>query len=215
MRVTFARGDLSLIHGTGKRWQILLRSRQCAWIIEFEPPPRRRHPSLPIGYLKILVKGAFCAIYRDSRATLSPMVATGYVFLGFLIGALTGLSSSPIAATVVAALFTFVGGSAGHLMERKPEDRRFVGLVVMCLAASCLVGLTTGIVVKINKPLTFTEIAKERLRAGTDEPYLKNFDLSAINAINVKYANHDISPDDAYRQLRREVDRALADTTKQ
>jgi hypothetical protein len=100
-------------------------------------------------------------------------------------------------------------------MERKPDDRRFAGLVMTCLAASCLVGLTTGIVIKINKPLTFTQVARDRLLAGTDEPYLKRFDLSAINAINVKYVNHDITADDAYQQLQLEVKRALANPDKQ
>ena len=104
----------------------------------------------------------------------------------------------------MAALFTFGGGSAAHIMERKPAERRLIGMVVLCFSASCLIGLIGGIVVKENRLVSFTEAAKS---AGI--PYLKADQVEAIDAIHLKYSNHDISAEEAYRQLRAEVERGV------
>ena len=44
---------------------------------------------------------------------------SGCVFLGLLIGLVTGLSISPIVGTVVALVFAFAGGSLIALIEAK------------------------------------------------------------------------------------------------
>jgi hypothetical protein len=131
------------------------------------------------------------------------MIATGYVCLGLLVGVLCGLSSSPIAGAFMAALFTFAGGSAAHILERKPAERRLIGMVILCFSASCLTGLIGGIAVKDNRLLSFTDAAKSGI------PYLKANPVGAIDAIHLKYSNHDISADEAYRQLRAEVERSI------
>jgi predicted PurR-regulated permease PerM len=142
------------------------------------------------------------------------MVALGYLCLGLLVGILSGLSSSPIAGALLAALFTFAGGTAAHMLERKPAERRMIATIVASFACTCLAGVITGIVVKENRLLTF-ESRREELRElelqgkSLDEisSYLKTSPLEAIRTIDVKFAAGDYSAEQAYRELRAELRR--------
>ena len=156
------------------------------------------------------------------------MVAFGYLCLGLLVGVLAGLSSSPIAATLLAALFTFAGGSAAHMIGQKPADRRLIGTILSSFTAACLLGLCGGIVIKENRLFTSsTRLAQmlvlEHKLAGTPAataksevqpatalftPYLKTGQIDAIRDIHVKYVNRELTPDQAYNQLRLVLERS-------
>jgi hypothetical protein len=131
---------------------------------------------------------------------LGGMVASAYVFLGLLVGMLSGLSSSPIASALLAALFAFAGGTAAHLIEKKPGERRLIGLILACFSCACLIGLLGGIAIKDNRLLSFTAEAKLK-----ESEYFKSVILPAANAIHVKYVNKDIDGDEAYQRLRQEL----------
>jgi hypothetical protein len=49
------------------------------------------------------------------------MLPLAFAALGFLVGNLTGLSASPIAAALVPALFTLVGGSFIAFFPKHPS----------------------------------------------------------------------------------------------
>ena len=142
------------------------------------------------------------------------MVPFAFVCLGLLVGVLSGLANSPIATALLAALFTFAGGSAVHLVERKPTERLLIASIVTSFAISCLVGLFGGVVVKENRLLTTSKRAAEERAAeakGTTLPdYFKSAALTKANEINVLYADNRITADEAYRLLRQEFDRLAA-----
>lgn len=145
------------------------------------------------------------------------MVAVGYAMLGLLVGVLAGLSSSPVAAAVLASLFAFAGGSAAHLIGRKPSERRLVGVVITCFAGACLLGLLGGIALKVNRLLTVNKTAATSTATNSDPEtvYLRTGFISKIDAIHVKYVNKDISAEEAYRELRAEIDNNATSTKQQ
>jgi hypothetical protein len=122
------------------------------------------------------------------------MIVIGYACLGLLVGMLTGLTSSPIAATVLAAIFTLAGGSILPLTRNSDTERKLVGSLLTGFALLCLVGVLVGIYVKTNETLGTPG-------ASAGGAYLKTGDLTKANAINTKYKNGDIDPKEAYRQL--------------
>lgn len=130
------------------------------------------------------------------------MTAFAYLSLGLLVGALTGITSSPIAAALMAAVFTFVGASAAAFVDRKPEERSLVHAAIGSFSLACLVGLLGGIVIKDNSLLSFSARGSER-----GYLYLKSDEVDAMNLIHQKYVNGDLKADEAYRQLRVEIEK--------
>jgi|HubBroStandDraft_2_1064218.scaffolds.fasta_scaffold22647_3 hypothetical protein len=144
-------------------------------------------------------------------------VAFGYASLGLLIGILSGLSSGPIAGALLAAMFTFVGGSVAYLLDRKPEERHLLGVVLSSFAALCTIGLLVGIVIKDNRLLSFRSVQRPRvnesvadsdsaIKKPSQQPcegsvYFKGAEIDAIDAIDLQLANREISAEKAYRQL--------------
>lgn len=141
------------------------------------------------------------------------MVAFAFACLGVLVGTLSGLASSPVATALLAAVFTFAGGSAAHLIEKNPADRRLLGGLIAAFSVTCLAGLFFGIAVKENRWLTMAERRVEQDEEATRgvSPdayvYLKKASMSEVDRINVQYSADEISAEQAYRQLRAEFDR--------
>jgi hypothetical protein len=127
------------------------------------------------------------------------MIAVGYVCLGILVGLLSGLSGSPIASALLAALFTFAGGTAAYFIDKPQVAQRLLGTIIAAFASACVLGLLAGIVVKENRLLT-TAARKATQTVETD--YLKSATVSEINTINLQYVNKEIEAPEAYRRLR-------------
>jgi hypothetical protein len=79
------------------------------------------------------------------------MIVLGYASLGLLVGVLTGLTSSPIATTVLAAIFTLAGGSILSLAKNSDVERRLIGSVIAAFALVCLAGVLAGILLHADK----------------------------------------------------------------
>jgi len=70
----------------------------------------------------------------------------GCVFLGLLIGLITGLSISPIVGTVVGLVFAFAGGSIIVLIKGRSEtDLDLIGKSLASLSIFMIIGIAIGI----------------------------------------------------------------------
>ena len=136
------------------------------------------------------------------------MLALGYGALGVLVGVLAGLSSSEIAAPLMAALFTFAGGTATFLLKEDRVTRRVLGTILLSFAPLCIAGLLGGIVIKENRLLTNLARAERLASAspsGSAKPYLKSIHMKTANAVNTRYRNGEITAAAAYEELWRIV----------
>ena len=124
------------------------------------------------------------------------MIVVGFSCLGLLVGVLTGLTSSPIATTILAAVFTLAGGSLVPLLGRSQEERKLFGSLLSGFALFCLLGVLSGIFIKANRILT-----RPGVNAAEETVYLKSAQVSAMDTVNMHYRNREISADEAYRQL--------------
>src|SRR5260370_14796695 len=106
------------------------------------------------------------------------MIALAYCTLGLLVGFIAGLTSSPVSATLMAALFTFVGGSGAYLIQMKPSERKLVSTAIFCLSLFCLIGLIGAVLVKVHRFLDLPD------RAGTEDAiYLKSEWFSSLHPL--------------------------------
>src|SRR6516162_4249333 len=107
--------------------------------------------------------------------------------LGFLIGNLTALSASPIAAILVPSLFTFMGGSVLAFFSKiHDKDRPVVWKSILSFSLACLAGIYIGIELNSRQllgPIPFSA-AKSSSEAARSYLYLREADPSAIDAID-------------------------------
>lgn len=111
----------------------------------------------------------------------------GCMFLGLLIGLITGLSISPIVGTVVGLVFAFAGGSIIVLIKgRSDNDLDLIGKSLASLSIFMIIGITVGISFrqdylsifstsapyKIEKRLTVDDIIDLSLDAHVDSETL-------------------------------------------
>jgi hypothetical protein len=122
------------------------------------------------------------------------MLVFGYGCLGMLVGLLVGLTSSPITTTILAALFTLAGGSVAPILKNSEAQRSVIGSVLAAFCLCCLVGVASGITVKVNRFLDLQPVA-------SNETYLKSATISDLNRINVQYRHGELMADQAYEQL--------------
>jgi hypothetical protein len=133
------------------------------------------------------------------------IVLLAFACLGFLIGNLVGLSSENTVAIIIPLLFTFGGGSAiAFLHKLDVGSRRMAATSVIALSLSCLLGVYSGIIVCEHQLLTpkanRTSILAERPTVDSRK-LVKDLNVSAVQAINIKYRTGDLSAEDAYNQL--------------
>ena len=128
------------------------------------------------------------------------MIVVGYACLGLLVGMLTGLTSSPITTTILASIFTLAGGSIATLLGKSDTERKIFGASLSGFALLCLLGVLSGVYLKVNKKLSLTHES-----SAADVIYLKKLDLSEMDRINVQYRNGELAPQDAYRRLWEEI----------
>ena len=125
--------------------------------IDSEPMPRRREPPRPLfgrtrcqgnpdpgsgNHRQLRGRMDFRTgpthawkTYKDGK-----MLPLAFAALGFLVGNLTGLSASPIAAALVPALFTLVGGSFIAFFPKTPEHDRRLAAQLILVFFSCMFG---------------------------------------------------------------------------
>lgn len=160
------------------------------------------------------------------------MLVLGYCGLGLLIGFLVGMTSSPVANTLIATIFTFAGGSITYLLEKasnfesgenEQSDEKslkktpnLIGAILFSFSMACFVGVLAGITIKENRLLSNLDRIKQlqefeqNINEQSSEnfqfqDYLKNQDLEQIFLVNQQYRNKDISAEEAYEELFKAV----------
>lgn len=106
-----------------------------------------------------VVIGAFLA---NSTAR---MFTAGFAFLGLTSGLLVGLSSSPIIASVITAIFALIGSLlASYLATRPPGAIVLPPLSTWLAPLSCMtiVGVVGGITIRVNELLYFPPAKVQR-----------------------------------------------------
>jgi hypothetical protein len=119
--------------------------------------------------------------------------------LGVLVGALAGLSASPIASALVGLSFSLIGGSILNLFSRLTVTDRvyaLLGLTAFSLATLC--GLGGGIYVSEYRLLTPPE---HREAATTENRYLRSVDMSCINGVDVQVTAGQITREEGYDRI--------------
>lgn len=135
------------------------------------------------------------------------IVVLAFIFLGFLIGNLVGFSSNASTLGVLLPLlFTFAGGSAvAFLPKVEAEGRKLAAIAVIALSLSCLAGVYWGLFVSERQLLSPPEVRTSRLnmkgpRSETTGLYRAS-KVSAVNDLDQRFHNHELSANDAYEQL--------------
>ena len=102
----------------------------------------------------------------------------GLAALGLLVGAITGLSSGEVTATLMSLLFAMIGGSVIVLVTRLDAEARALagnGLCAFSLAA--LIGLFGGLTIRINDLAYFGTPETRTTRTTQDAGYLRSEEL--------------------------------------
>jgi hypothetical protein len=121
-------------------------------------------------------------------------IPLGFGALGFLIGNLVGLSSTPIVKQVVGLLFAFAGGSVlAFIRKLKAQDRKTAGAAIFALSLACTLGLYIGVLTKTHHLLS-----PQRTTDTLDPDYLRNAKASRAALIN---SDRNAHPEDSYQNL--------------
>ncbi len=119
----------------------------------------------------------------------------GYLFLGLLIGYITGLTSAEVTQIILTAFLALLGGKIMHdISSAEPPHLKLIGRLLLAFSIAFLVGLNVGIYIKVNNVFT----RKQQLAAGTNpdikpETILRN-DQTMMD-LQSKYERGEISKD--------------------
>lgn len=129
--------------------------------------------------------------------------AAAFSALGLLIGSLAGLTVSPVVVTLIAALFTFVGGSAAAFFGKLDVIQlRLASIGVLSLSVFMLLGLVGGIFVKANRLLTLDPAERAAGRQEIQkEPFLRSQLASTHDDLQASVKADQISLENACRVL--------------
>ena len=145
----------------------------------------------------------------DSVPSSSVTIILGFLLLGFTTGFLTGMSSSPLAVSMIALLFALSGGSAITLLTKlSGKQISLIGALLFAVSLGTLVGCCSGIVVSENHLLTFRRSATspvnqpaQQAAIGTDK-YLKAMSVSQIQILLNQWQDGLLTEPDAKAKIR-------------
>lgn len=146
------------------------------------------------------------------RSTLL-LLASGFLFLGIVVGTLLAMSAQSLAQAVIAALFALFGGSLLALLEKLPEEAQGkAALSLLAISVGTLVGVYSGLYINERQLLTpeNLRLSKGQLQQGVTPnsipKYLRENFQDARTSIDMKYRNKFLSAEDAYDSLRKLTD---------
>ena len=123
--------------------------------------------------------------------------------LGFTTGFLTGMSSSPLAVSMIALLFAFAGGSAVTLLTKLSRSQtQLVGALVLALSVGTLLGCCIGVVVNENRLLTFRAFVVRGIQAEHQQSYLKAASPNDIQLILNQWQDGQLREADAKAKIK-------------
>lgn len=112
----------------------------------------------------------------------------GFSFFGAMVGYITGISNAEITQSIVAVLFTFIGGKIFiDINNENTVKNKIAGLTMLFFSILFLVSLNLGIYVKVNRLLTNPE------HKSLEQDYLRSFKID--NNLELKYRRGEISGD--------------------
>lgn len=125
-----------------------------------------------------------------------------FIALGFLVGNLIGLTAESVTSAVLGLLFAFGGGSAiAFIRKLDPTERVLASKATLALSLSVLVGVYAGIVVSEYQLLTpDRQLASKRVSVS-ERKYLRESIISSVHSIDQRYANKQITLQEAYREM--------------
>ena len=147
-------------------------------------------------------------------------LVVGLGFMGLLVGMLAGMSSSQIVQPLIAAMFTFVGGSVFAVLSKlSGEDRGLAGKMLSALSFFCLCGVCAGMFVVRHQYLVPKDKRPDMVSAclGPNPPAactLRSSDPGEAAIIDEKKSSGKITPDEAYDALRKLYMQEHAETVR-
>lgn len=144
-----------------------------------------------------------------SQSSDSRLIGFAFASTGFLVGNLMGMSASPLATGVVAAVFAFAGGSAVAFLRRVAgDDRRLAARAIVGLTWGCLIGAYVSAWVTEHqwlRPAAMRQTEPSAI-AKTDPDVEKWHPLSASPAvaaaeIDTRRAERKITITEAFKEL--------------
>ena len=142
---------------------------------------------------------------QQSKNSIS--LVFGYLFIGLLIGYISGLTSSDVAKTILTTLFAFIGGKVLNDIGKKTHQQLGqIGYILIAFSIAFLIGLNGGIVVKVNQLLSWhTHAGAKKTDSAHADVYLRAND-SVKRDVETKYRKGEISKDSVVKLYFREID---------
>jgi len=137
-------------------------------------------------------------------------IGAGFAAFGLLVGTTAGLSSATLTTTLLGLLFALIGGSIGVFLGKLDADgRRLAGVGLLAFGVGAMVGLYSGLYVRINDLLR-SGARPPTVVAGTPAPtprvseYLKSRGIDLVPWLKAEIISDRKSLPDACRILDEE-----------
>jgi hypothetical protein len=143
---------------------------------------------------------------KEQGAVALMWTAIGFAAFGLLVGITAGLSSAQLTTTLLGLLFALIGGSIGVLLGKlNAEDRKFAGAAMATFSLCAIVGLFSGIYVRINDLLNRSAHPAVTGTAPRDPAsgggYLKSNDTDLLSYLQREVANERMTIEKACEML--------------
>lgn len=144
-------------------------------------------------------------------------IGLGFAGFGALVGTTVGLSSAAITMTLLGLLFAMIGGSIGVLLGKlDTEGRQFAGVALLTFSVCAILGLYSGIYVRINDllrvpPSGQTAISGPTTEITTVSDYLKGLDVSLVDFVKLEVCSGRMTVPEACALLDEKRDVIIAE----
>ena len=111
------------------------------------------------------------------------MIYLGFAFFGLVIGYITGITHAEITAIIISALFTFLGGKLFVDLDQKAAEYiRRAGIILTVFSLAFLIGLNSGIYIKIHRCFYQGTKANQTVPANDQKEKTPNSEPPELNS---------------------------------
>lgn len=130
-------------------------------------------------------------------------IILAFLFLGFLIGNLVGLTAASVTGSLIALLFAFGGGSAIAFVHRlNASSRKLASYAIVALSFGCLIGIYLSVFVTEHQLLTPESYRKPPSMSSVEARKVLRTDTThRVNIIDQLHKSGQISAEKAYEML--------------